>query len=168
MFYNQEQNNEYYVVNPAGLTMISLEEEDQVEICDIYGGQSCEFAVYNTQGKLEEGAIDLKLPLKHLQTLENKFFEKEASVLSKLKLLKMKIEQFKGYKVFDNDTKAGEKINFQSLKNSQVMALTVPYKAMGLAEGSPSAEVFVKVKRNTTHSENPNFQTSRAFGRNQG
>ena len=41
MFYNQEQNNEYYVVNPAGLTMISLEEEDQVEICDIYGGQSC-------------------------------------------------------------------------------------------------------------------------------
>ena len=31
MFYNQEQNNEYYVVNPAGLTMISLEEEDQVE-----------------------------------------------------------------------------------------------------------------------------------------
>ena len=57
MFYNQEQNNEYYVVK-AGLTMISLEEEDQVEICDIYGGQSCEFAIYNTQGKLEEGAID--------------------------------------------------------------------------------------------------------------
>ena len=164
MFYNQEQNNEYYVVNPAGLTMISLEEEDQVEICDIYGGQSCEFAVYNTQGKLEEGAIDLKLPLKHLQTLENKFFEKEASVLSKLKLLKMKIEQFKGYKVFDNDTKAGEKINFQSLKNSQVMALTVPYKAMGLAEGSPSAEVFVKVKRNTTHSENLIFKLPEPLG----
>ena len=36
MFYNQEQNNEYYVVNPAGLTMISLEEEDQVEISAIF------------------------------------------------------------------------------------------------------------------------------------
>ncbi len=164
MFYNQEQNNEYYVVNPEGLTMIALEQEDKVEICDLYGGQTCEFAIYDTQGKSGNGAIDLKMPLEHLQHLENKFCNRDAAVFSKLKLLKMKIEQFKGYKIFDNDAKAGEKIHFQSLKNSQVMALTVPYKPMGLAESSPSNEVFVKVKRNATNTDNSIFKLPEPLG----
>ena len=158
MFYNQEQNNEYYVVNPAGLTLIPLEEQDQVEICDLYGGQSCEFAIYGTQGKQEEGAVSLRMPLEPLKNLEHQFSLQESVVLSKLKFLKMKIEKFKGYKVFDNDANAGEKINFQSLKNSQVMAMTVPYKKMGLAESSPSAEVFVKVKRNNSNTDHSIFK----------
>ena len=158
MFYNQEQNNEYYVVNPAGLTLIPLEEQDQVEICDLYGGQSCEFAIYGTQGKQEEGAVSLRMPLEPLKNLEHQFSLQESAVLSKLKFLKMKIEKFKGYKIFDNDADAGEKINFQSLKNSQVMAMTVPYKKMGLAESSPSAEVFVKVKRNNSNTDHSIFK----------
>ena len=56
------------------------------------------FTVYNTQGKLEEGAIDLKMPLNHLQTLENKFLNVRRKLsLSKVLKLLLKMKKYKQF-----------------------------------------------------------------------
>ena len=147
MFYNQEKNNEYYVVKPGGLTMISLEQGDEVEINDLYGGQYCEFALYDKNGELKSDAVDLELPKKQLKFLEDKFCLKESDVVYKLNQLNIKISSFSGYQIFNHSSNTDESVNFCSLENNLILALTAAYQKMPLSASSPSTEVFVKIKR---------------------
>lgn len=148
MFYHQDSaNTEYHVVHPNGLTFIPLDHNDQFDIIDHYGGQICEFALYDRKGRLRSNELKIDQPAQPIAHLKKVFAQKDPLLEVRLQRLGLQIEEFAGYRIFDADSHPGETLSFQAQENDTVLVLTVPYQKMEIAGQSPSTELFVKVVR---------------------
>jgi len=105
MFYHQENpNTEYHVVHPDGLTFIHLDHDDRFDIIDHYGGQTCEFALYDRQGQLRSSLLKADQPAKSVAHLERLFAQKDPLLELRLKRLGIRIKEFSGYRIFAADS----------------------------------------------------------------
>ena len=148
MFYHQESlNTEYHVVHPDGLTFIHLHQDDQFDIIDHYGGQMCEFALYDRQGRLQSESLKTAQPIQSVTHLERLFGQKDPLLALRLNRLGIEIEEFRGYRIFEAESQPGETLRCQNPEEEAVLVLTVPYHKMDIAGQAPSTELFVKVVR---------------------
>ena len=79
---------ERYLVRGGGLSVITLDPDDKVEITDTEGKQKCEIIVFNKDGKPDCGLLGLKekidpKSIKKILSNENESAFQAASILKK-------------------------------------------------------------------------------------
>ena len=107
---------ERYLVKGGGLSIITLDPDDKIEITDTEGKQKCEVVVFNKDGKADCSLLGLK-EKNDSENIKKILSDKEESsflAASSLKRRNLDVGKAKASILFNEDSKAGEKVNLVS------------------------------------------------------
>ena len=139
---------ERYLVKGGGLSVISLDPDDKIEIIDTEGKQKCEIIVFNKDGKPDCSLLGLKEKddpknIKKILSDKNESAFQAASVLKKRNL---DVGKAKASILFSEDSEAGEKVNLVS-KDKCTCIFSAPGNAIKIDELNPPTDLLLMIKR---------------------
>jgi aminomethyltransferase len=139
---------ERHIVNGGGLTGIQIHPDDEIEIINNEGNQSCEISVFNKDGKSELAILNLK-ENKNSSEIKKILSKKDESSLTatyQLKKRNLDIDKSKSAIVFDKDASPGEKIKLNA-KDKCYCIFSAPGPEMIIHEQNPTTDLTIFVKR---------------------
>ena len=139
---------ERYLVKGGGLSVISLDPDDKIEITDTEGKQKCEVIVFNKDGKPDCSLLGLKekSDSKNIKKILSEKNESAFQATSALKKRNLDIGKAKASTLFNEDSKAGEKINLVS-KDKCTCVFSAPGNPMKIDEQNPPTDLLLMIKR---------------------
>ena len=138
---------ERYLVKGGGLSVITLDPDDKIEITDTEGRQKCEIIVFNKDGKADCSLLGLKEKNdpKNIKKILSDKNESAFQAASTLKKRNLDVGKAKASILFSDDSKAGEKINLVS-KDKCTCIFSAPGNAMKIDEQNPPTDLLLMVQ----------------------
>ena len=139
---------ERHLVNGGGLTAFQIFPDDELEIVNNEGNQICEIICFDKNGKSDLGILNLQ-PNNKKNFIKDILNKKDETILAtnyQLKKRNLDISNSKSSIVFDNDTKAGEKIKLKS-KDKCYLIFAAPGQDMNIGEQNPPSDLTIFIKR---------------------
>ena len=139
---------ERYLVKGGGLSVITLDPDDKIEITDTEGKQKCEIIVFNKNGEPDCSLLGLKEKNdpKNIKKILSDKNESAFQAASALKKRNLDVGKAKASILFNNDSKAGEKVNLVS-KDKCTCVFSAPGNAMKINEQNPPTNLLLMIKR---------------------
>jgi len=139
---------ERYLVRGGGLSVITLDPDDKIEITDTEGKQKCEIIVFNKNGKSDCSLLGLKEKNdpKNIKKILSDKNESAFQAASTLKKRNLDIGKAKASILFSEDSEAGQKINLVS-KDKCTCIFSAPGNAMKIDEQNPPTDLLLMVQR---------------------
>ena len=139
---------ERFIIKGGGLSIITLDPDDKIEITDTEGKQKCEVVVFNKDGKADCSLLGLK-EKNDSENIKKILSDKEESsflAASSLKRRNLDVGKAKASILFNEDSKAGEKVNLVS-KDKCTCIFSAPGSFMKISEQNPPTDLLLMVKR---------------------
>ena len=139
---------ERYLVKGGGLSVITLDPEDKVEITDTEGKQKCEIIVFNKDGKSDCSLLGLKEKNdpKNIKKILSDKNESAFQAASSLKKRNLNVGKAKASILFSEDSEAGEKVNLVS-KDKCTCIFSAPGNAMKIDEQNPPTDLLLATSK---------------------
>ena len=139
---------ERYLVKGGGLSVITLDPDDKIEITDTEGKQKCEIIVFNKDGKPDCSLLGLKEKNdpKNIKKILSDKNESAFQAVSALKKRNLDVGKAKASILFSDDSEAGEKVNLVS-KDKCTCIFSAPGNTMKIDEQNPPTDLLLMVKR---------------------
>ena len=139
---------ERHVVNGGGLTGLQIFPDDEIEIINDEGNQTCEIIVFDKDGKSNPGILNLKENSKNSEIKKILFSKEESSLIANYQLKKrnLDIASSKASLVFNKDSLSGDKINFKS-KDKCYVLFAAPGHDMLVHDQNPVTDLTLFIKR---------------------
>ena len=139
---------ERYLIIGGGLSVITLDPGDKVEITDTEGKQKCEIIVFNKDGKPDCSLLGLKEKIdpKSIKKILSDKNESAFQAASALKKRNLDIGKVKASILFSEDSEAGQKINLVS-KDKCTCIFSAPGNVMKIDEQNPPTDLLLMVQR---------------------
>jgi Uncharacterized conserved protein len=151
---------ERYLIKGGGLSIITLDPDDKIEITDTEGKQKCEIIVFNKDGKPDCGLLGLKEKndSKNIKKILSDKNESAVQAANTLKKRNLNVGQAKASILFSEDSKAGEKVNLVS-KDKCTCVFSAPGNSMKIDEQNPPTDLLLMIKRSkqNKYKDKPNI-----------
>ena len=139
---------ERHVVNGGGISQVfRYLPEDEIEIINDEGGQTCEISVFNRDGKSELSILNLKESKNSSEIKKILSRKDESSQIASYQLKKrnLDITKTKSSIVFDKDTNWGEKIKIKS-RDKCYCIFSAPGNEMLIHKQNPPTDLTIFIK----------------------
>ena len=139
---------ERYLVKGGGLSIITLDPDDKIEITDTEGKQKCEVIVFNKDGKPDCSLLGLKEKddPKNIKKILSDKNESAFQAASTLKKRNLDVGKAKASILFSDNSEAGEKVNLVS-KDKWTCIFSAPGNAIKINEQNPPTYLLLMIKR---------------------
>ena len=151
---------ERYLIKGGGLSVISLDPDDKIEITDTEGKQKCEIIVFNKDGKPDCSLLGLKEKNdpKNIKKILSDKNESAFQAASALKKRNLDVGKAKASILFSDNSEAGEKVNLVS-KDKCTCVFSAPGNVMKINEQNPPTDLLLMIKRSkpNKYKDRPNI-----------
>jgi aminomethyltransferase len=143
-----EPGVERYRARGGGATVLALAAGDQMTVVDLEGGQRCELAVFDPDGREDAAALGARADSRSvgLAALLATGQEEAQAVVAALAQRCIDVRDAPAVQLFGGHTRAGDQESF-STERDVICVITAPGKPMRVDEQDPPTDLRIIVKR---------------------